>query len=158
MARLARTESIHGKKAPVSRANPVDVHVGRRLRMRRILLGLSQEKLGDSIGLTFQQIQKYEHGTNRISASRIYDLAQVLDVPVSFFFDNMDESIAGQSPRHFRHSDEIPKIAADPMDKRETLELVRAYSNIEDPRVRQKIVDLMKAVAKVDKIGMDAEV
>jgi len=78
--------------------NPVDVHVGARMRLRRTLLGISQEKLGEAIGLTFQQIQKYERGTNRISASRLFDLARVLDVPISFFFDDMPDAAAASSP------------------------------------------------------------
>src|ERR1700748_3815102 len=79
--------------------NPVDVHVGSRVRLRRTLLGMSQEKLGEAIGLTFQQVQKYERGANRIGASRLFDLSRVLDVPVSFFFDEMSENAAHQSPR-----------------------------------------------------------
>src|SRR5256885_4646469 len=72
--------------------NPVDVHVGARVRLRRTLLGMSQEKLGDAIGLTFQQVQKYERGANRIGASRLYDLSRVLDVPVSYFFEEFGET------------------------------------------------------------------
>jgi len=79
-------------------ANPVDVHVGARMRLRRVLLGMSQEKMGEAIGLTFQQIQKYERGANRIGASRLFDLAQVLDVPVSYFFDDMPDSVRTASP------------------------------------------------------------
>ena len=78
--------------------NPVDVHVGSRMRLRRTMLGLSQEKLGEAIGLTFQQVQKYERGANRIGASRLFDLARVLDVPVSFFFDDMPDAAAASSP------------------------------------------------------------
>ena len=78
--------------------NPVDVHVGTRMRLRRTLLGLSQEKLGAAIGLTFQQVQKYERGANRISASRLFDLARILDVPVSFFFDDMPDAVQSSSP------------------------------------------------------------
>jgi transcriptional regulator with XRE-family HTH domain len=78
--------------------NPIDVHVGSRVRLRRTLLGMSQEKLGEAIGLTFQQVQKYERGSNRIGASRLFDLARVLDVPVGFFFDDMSEDVAARSP------------------------------------------------------------
>ena len=78
--------------------NPIDIHVGSRVRMRRTLLGMTQTGLGDAIGLTFQQVQKYERGLNRIGSSRLYDLARVLDVPVSFFFDDMPETVANKSP------------------------------------------------------------
>jgi transcriptional regulator with XRE-family HTH domain len=85
---------------PSGKPNPVDVHVGARVRLRRTLLGLSQERLGEAIGLTFQQVQKYERGANRIGASRLYDLSRVLDVPVSFFFEDMDDQTAAMSPRN----------------------------------------------------------
>src|SRR4051795_11251213 len=77
------------------RASPIDVHVGARIRLRRTLLGMSQEKLGEALGLTFQQVQKYERGVNRVGASRLFDLSRVLDVPISFFFDDMPEPLAG---------------------------------------------------------------
>ncbi|QCO05908.1 helix-turn-helix domain-containing protein [Azospirillum argentinense] len=115
----------------------VDTHVGGRLRLRRTLLGLSQTELGRRVGLTFQQIQKYEHGTNGIAASRLWQLAGVLDVPVSFFFDDMPDT----APRASEPSDpETP-----PMGRRETLELVKCYYRIKDPRVRRGIFDLVKA-------------
>src|SRR5437868_8301678 len=78
--------------------NPTDVHVGARVRLRRTLLGMSQEKLGEALGLTFQQVQKYERGTNRIGASRLFDLSRVLEVPVSFFFEDMAREVAARSP------------------------------------------------------------
>src|ERR1041384_6651710 len=84
----------------VDKPNPTDVHVGSRLRLRRTLLGMSQEKLGEAIGLTFQQVQKYERGANRIGASRLWDLSRVLDCPMSFFFEDMDEATASASPRN----------------------------------------------------------
>ena len=117
--------------------NPIDVHVGGRVRLRRTLLGLSQEKLGEAIGLTFQQVQKYERGANRIGASRLFDLSRVLDVPVGYFFDDMSDDVAARSPRQIRGMVEEPEAyEPDPMAKRETLELVRAYYKIRDPRVR----------------------
>ena len=131
--------------ARLGKPNPVDVHVGSRVRLRRTLLGFSQEKLGDALGLTFQQVQKYERGANRIGASRLFDLSRVLEVPVSFFFDDMaaeaDSSASGLSD-----SQQAP-IDADPMAKRETLELVRAYYRIKDPTVRRRVFDLAKALA-----------
>ncbi|MBK3733205.1 transcriptional regulator with XRE-family HTH domain [Azospirillum brasilense] len=132
--------------------NPIDVHVGSRVRLRRTLLGMSQEKLGEAIGLTFQQVQKYERGANRIGASRLFDLSRVLDVPVSFFFDDMpaeaaaapvDDEEGGAAGFEERSGGYEP----DPMAKRETLELVRAYYRINDPSVRKRLFELTKAVA-----------
>jgi transcriptional regulator with XRE-family HTH domain len=124
--------------------NPVDVHVGSRVRMRRMLLGMSQDKLGEAIGLTFQQVQKYERGANRIGASRLFELSKVLDVPVSFFFEDM---AALERPRS-RAREAPPQEERDPMTKRETLELVRAYNRIGDPTVRRRVFEMVKAVAK----------
>jgi transcriptional regulator with XRE-family HTH domain len=133
--------------------NPIDVHVGRRLRLRRTLLGMSQERLGQLLGLTFQQIQKYERGVNRIGSSRLYELGQILDVPISFFFDDMAQD-GGAPDLH------APGLAEDPADfawdtqdlqleKRETLELVRAYNRIPDPAVRKRLFELAKALANL---------
>ena len=128
--------------------NPVDVHVGGRVRLRRTLLGMSQEKLGEAIGLTFQQVQKYERGANRIGASRLFDLSRVLDVPVAFFFDDMAEDVALRSPALLGGLAEEPDIyEPDPMAKRETLELVRAYYKITDPQVRKRLFEMTKALA-----------
>ena len=128
--------------------NPVDVHVGGRLRLRRTLLGMSQEKLGEAIGLTFQQVQKYERGANRVGASRLFDLSRVLDVPVGFFFDEMSDEVAARSPSQIRGmSEEIEDFGPDPMIKRETLELVRAYYKIVDPQVRKRLFEMTKSLA-----------
>jgi transcriptional regulator with XRE-family HTH domain len=127
--------------------NPVDVHVGRRLRLRRTLLGMSQEKLGEAIGLTFQQVQKYERGSNRIGASRLFDLSRVLDVPVGFFFDEMSEEVAARSPGQSRGQVEPVNVAPSPMAKRETLELVRAYYKIHNSAVRKRLFEMVKALA-----------
>lgn len=129
--------------------NPIDVHVGSRVRLRRTLLGMSQEKLGEAIGLTFQQVQKYERGANRIGASRLFDLSRVLDVPVSFFFDDMpaEAAAAPVDDEETGTSHEAPSgYEPDPMAKRETLELVRAYYRIDDPAVRKRTFDLLKAL------------
>ena len=129
------------------RPNPVDVHVGARVRLRRTLLGMSQEKLGDAIGLTFQQVQKYERGANRIGSSRLFDLSRVLDVPIAFFFDEMPGDVAASSPAQTRGMAEDPvSYELDPMAKRETLELVRAYYKITDPHVRKRLFELTKAL------------
>ncbi len=115
--------------------HPVDVHVGGRVRLRRTLLGMSQTELAGALGLTFQQVQKYESGFNRISASRLYHLSHTLDVPVEYFFEELDEEGSSSSPD-------------DAMLKRETLELVRAYYRIRDPKVRGALNALTKAMAK----------
>ncbi len=142
---------------PTGKPNPIDVHVGSRVRLRRTLRGMSQEKLGEAIGLTFQQVQKYERGANRIGASRLYDLSRVLDVPVSFFFDDMPEDIAEQSPRQQGEglAEEREDFEADPMNKRETLELVRAYYRISDPQVRKRVFELAKSLAKASGAGVE---
>jgi transcriptional regulator with XRE-family HTH domain len=134
--------------------NPIDVHVGRRLRLRRTLLGMSQERLAQLLGLTFQQIQKYERGVNRIGSSRLYELGQILDVPISFFFDDMADG--GPAPHVFVPglAEESPGFAFDgarelQLDKRETLELVRAYNRIIDPAVRKRLFELAKALANL---------
>ena len=126
--------------------DPVDVRVGSRVRLRRNMLGLSQERLGEAIGLTFQQVQKYERGANRIGASRLHELSRVLDVPVEFFFDDTDPVRAPAIPAGFA---EPPAEAfeSDPLRRRETLELVEAYYAIDDVAVRRRLFELAKALA-----------
>ncbi|MEI8395848.1 MAG: helix-turn-helix transcriptional regulator [Rhodospirillaceae bacterium] len=128
--------------------NPIDLHVGSRLRLRRTLLGLSQEKLGDAVGITFQQLQKYERGANRISASRLFNLSQVLGVPVAFFYDDMPESFvlseAGDHTTIDEEQSETDEFAS--MARRETLELVRAYYRISEGGVRRRAFELIKAL------------
>ena len=138
--------------------NPIDVHVGNRLRLRRTLLGMSQQKVGEALGLTFQQVQKYERGTNRIGASRLWDLAGVLDCPVSFFFEEMDERTAGASPRNWNgETADIVLRQDDPMNRRETLELVRAYYRIRGYHVRRRIYELAKSLALTDVQGAEPD-
>lgn len=142
------------KKAPPAKPNgqprPVDAHVGARLKIRRSLVGLSQEKLGDKVGLTFQQIQKYERGANRIGASRLYEFSRILDVPVAFFFDEMPEE-AMNSVGVGDVSAVAVELAVvadgDPLTRKETLELVRSYYQISDPNVRKRIYELVKSVS-----------
>lgn len=127
--------------------NPIDVHVGSRVRLRRTLLGMSQEKLGEAVRLTFQQIQKYERGVNRIGSSRLYQLSQILDVPVSFFFDDMP-ALDGRALPGLREGPPEP-FEKDPLVKRETLELVRAYYRITDAAARKRLFELTKAMANL---------
>ena len=138
-----------------SRPSPIDVHVGTRIRLRRTLLGMSQERLGEALGLTFQQVQKYERGVNRVGASRLFDLSRVLDVPISFFFDDMPDSLVsvygGQSSRRVAGFAEMQDgFGDDTLNRRETLELVRAYYRITDPAVRKRVFELIKSMGPVD--------
>ena len=114
--------------------HPIDVHVGSRVRRHRKLSGLSQTRLGEKLGITFQQIQKYERGFNRISASRLYQMSHILDVPVSFFFDDIDEKSNAWSP-------------GDIFPRRETIEFVRAYYRIRNPAVRERLFAMTKVMA-----------
>lgn len=136
-------------RLPAGTSNPVDIHVGARLRLRRILMGMSQEVLGNSVGLAFQQIQKYERGTNRIGASRVYEFSRILDVPVSFFFDDMPEDLKTHEGR-LQVGLACKDHVDDPLARRETLELVRAYYQITDPNVRKRLFEMVKVLAKSD--------
>ena len=127
-----------------SSPDPVDIHVGARVRLRRTLLGMSQEKLGKALGLTFQQVQKYERGANRIGSSRLYQLSKILDVPVSFFFDEMTPDSARKAEGMAEGSKQVFEV--DKLSRRETLELVRAYYKIIDPSVRKRIFEMVKAI------------
>ncbi|KQR32011.1 MULTISPECIES: helix-turn-helix domain-containing protein [Rhizobium/Agrobacterium group] len=129
------------KKKP----NPIDIHVGSRIRLRRTMLGMSQEKLGESLGITFQQIQKYEKGTNRVGASRLQNISAILNVPVSFFF----EDAPGAEPASASGSAEASSsnYVVDFLSSSEGLQLNRAFVKINDPKVRRRIVDLVKALA-----------
>lgn len=139
------------------RASPIDAHVGARIRLRRTLMGMSQERLGEALGLTFQQVQKYERGVNRVGASRLFDLSRVLDVPISFFFDDMPEPLANMHGNYpttraaggFAEGQE--GFGTDEMlNRRETLELVRAYYRINEPSVRKRVFDLIKSMGPTE--------
>ncbi len=129
--------------------DPIDVHVGSRLRMRRTFLGMSQGKLGDALNISFQQIQKYEQAGNRISASRLFKLSNYLDVPVVYFF----EDLPGQSETQAGNNNEenIEAFGQDQLAAKETLELVRSYYKITNLKVRKRIFDLLKTLAKDQK-------
>ena len=132
------------KKQPSS----VDAHVGSRVRLRRMLIGMSQEKLGEMLGLTFQQVQKYEKGANRIGASRLYDISSILGVPVSYFFDDL--SVENGARRTNGPSTGVD-IEAGPymmefLSSAEGFQLVRAFTKITDPRVRKRMLDLVKSL------------
>jgi transcriptional regulator with XRE-family HTH domain len=136
--------------------NPIDTHVGNRIKWRRKVLGLSQQQMADKMGLTFQQIQKYEKGLNRVGASRLWDISRVLGVSMDFFFADMPSEIESQSPMmlgkklpNSLHEDG-PEIDYDPMKRKETLELVTAYYNINNRKIAKYLFDLIVAVSKSD--------
>lgn len=135
----------------ITNNNAVDLHVGKRVRLRRTLLGMSQEQLGTELNITFQQVQKYERGANRVSASRLWDIGQILDVPINYFFDDMTENTMRSSPRRVSRGSEVVDMSdeqiKDPMARRETLELVRTYYTIEKPLVRKRILEMVKSIA-----------
>lgn len=136
----------HGRsKSVISKPDPIDIHVGSRVRLRRTLLGMSQEKLGNALGLTFQQIQKYERGANRIGSSRLYKLSKILDVPVAFFFEELPEDTRKKA-RGLREAAASEAFETDKLSKRETLELVRAYYKIGDAKVKKRLFELVKAI------------
>lgn len=140
---------IKEKKVP----DPIDRHVGSRVRMRRVMLGMSQEKLGEALGLTFQQVQKYEKGTNRIGASRLQQISRTLDVPPAFFFEGAPavEPRPSEETRAFGVAEEpAPSYLADFLSTAEGLHLNMAFARIQDPKVRKKIIDLVSALAGDD--------
>jgi len=153
---MAEEPSERGERE--SRPSPIDIHVGSRIRLRRTLLGMSQERLGDALGLTFQQVQKYERGVNRVGASRLFDISRVLDVPISFFFDDMPEGmqdvpLSGPRGRNYGFADQQEPFNSgvdDQLTKRETLELVRAYYRIPDAAMRKRMFDLMKSLGQTE--------
>nr|WP_041317894.1 helix-turn-helix transcriptional regulator [Hyphomicrobium nitrativorans] len=133
--------------------NPIDAHVGTRVRLRRMLLGMSQEKLGEHLGLTFQQVQKYEKGVNRIGASRLFDLARVLGVPVQFFYDQApaDAVDAGPAPGFAEQPTE--SYVLEFLSTREGLELNKAFVKIADSKVRRSVVDLVRSLGGEEDYG-----
>ena len=124
--------------------HPIDVHVGSRVRLRRTMIGMSQEKLGEALGITFQQIQKYEKGANRIGASRLQQISSVLNTPISFFFE--DAPGGGAGAEGFAETSSTSYVV-DFLSSSEGLQLNRAFVKIEDPKVRRKIVELVKTLA-----------
>ena len=126
--------------------NPIDAHVGARVRLRRLLVGMSQEKLGERVGLTFQQIQKYEKGVNRIGASRLYQFSDILEVPIQFFFEDAP-TIDGAPAPGFTESGGTD-FYYDFLNSREGLELNRAFMKIADPKIRRTIIDLVRSLSR----------
>jgi transcriptional regulator with XRE-family HTH domain len=137
------------KALPKKHANPVDAQVGSRVRLRRMLIGMSQERLGELLGLTFQQVQKYEKGVNRIGAGRLFDVARILGVPIDYFY----ESVAGQlSGRGFSENESSPPVM-EFVSSGEGLQLSLAFMRIKDPKVRKRVLDLVKSLAEEKEDG-----
>ncbi|HWE76981.1 MAG TPA: helix-turn-helix transcriptional regulator [Pseudolabrys sp.] len=131
------------KKAP----NPIDKHVGSRVRMRRMMLSMSQEKLGDALGLTFQQVQKYEKGTNRIGASRLQQISHILQVPVSFFFEGAPSAPGLTAPAGGMSEAPSPAYVADFLATSDGLSLTKSFMRIKNSKLRRRIVDLVEQIA-----------
>lgn len=133
-------------------AHPVDVHVGGRVRLRRVFLGYSQEKLANALGLTFQQIQKYERGANRISASKLYELSRILSVPVTYFFEGVeaDAEAGGAAGSEASGAPAAAIHSSDPdfTNQRETLQLISSYYRIPDSKVRAEVLSLLKTLGR----------
>jgi transcriptional regulator with XRE-family HTH domain len=138
---IGRADPVAPKKNP----NPIDKHVGSRVRMRRLMVNMSQERLGEALGITFQQVQKYEKGANRIGASRLQQISRILGVPVEFFFEGAPTTefapVAGfgEMPQ--------PSLVSDFLATSEGVQLTRAFVRIRDPQVRRRLVDLVEALA-----------
>ncbi len=123
------------KKSP----NSTDIHVGSRIRLRRVMLGLSQEKLGDGLGITFQQVQKYEKGTNRVGASRLQHISELLDVHISYFFEGGPDATEDKALA-------VPSVLSQFMNSKEGVSLAKAFSAIEDSRVRRRVLELVQSL------------
>ena len=146
MVQMRSSDAVNPRKS-----NPVDVHVGGRVRLRRMLMGMSQEKLGESLGLTFQQVQKYEKGANRIGASRLFELARILGVTVQYFFEELtgaDEDATADS-KGFNETTSDDYLV-EFLNSREGIELNRAFLRIDDPRARRAILELVRSLADVN--------
>jgi len=127
--------------------DPIDVHVGSRIRLRRMILGMSQETLGKALGLTFQQVQKYEKGVNRVGASRLFQLSELLSVPIQFFYDDYgDRALGSFGMAEDDAGDEFMKFVNSP----EGVQLCRYFSSIEDPQVKKRVLDLVKTIAETE--------
>ena len=148
MAKAKRVRRSAKKQVSRSGPHPIDIHVGSRVRLRRNLLGMNQTELGKALGVAYQQIQKYEWGVNRIGASRLFNLSHVLDVPISFFFEDLPSAAAGGGRRRARGLSEAPAAVLDPdlLSRRETVELIRAYYRVKDAKQRRRVLNLIKAL------------
>src|ERR1051326_8994674 len=135
-------------RVPKKQANPIDIQVGNRVRIRRMLIGMSQERLGDLLGLTFQQVQKYEKGVNRIGAGRLFEMARILGVPIDFFYEGVE---SGEGRPGFAEPEGAPPVM-EFVSSGEGLQLSLAFMKIKDPKVRKRVLDLVKSLAE-EEIG-----
>jgi transcriptional regulator with XRE-family HTH domain len=142
---LSVNEKSASSPLPKKQANPIDAQVGNRLRLRRMMIGMSQERLGELLGLTFQQVQKYEKGVNRIGAGRLFEIARILGVPINYFYESVTDQLAGGT-RGFAENDSPPVLEF--ISSGEGLQLSLAYLRIKDPKVRKRVLDLVKSLAE----------
>lgn len=134
--------------APGKQPNPIDVHVGSRLKLRRTMMGMTQEKLGDALGVSFQQVQKYEKGANRIGASRLQEIARILDVPVSFFFEDAKQAVEPPAARvEFGFAEDVGTFDGPRGSSSEAHALAKAFTRIADARIRRRVIDLVETLA-----------
>ncbi len=136
---------------PKKKANPVDAHVGYRVRLRRMLIGMSQERLGELLGLTFQQVQKYERGINRIGAGRLFEVAEILGVPISFFYEGVD---GVQAPAENGNGSGHSSAVMDFLSSSEGIQLSSAFMGIKDVKVRRRILDLVRTISGESPAGI----
>jgi len=133
---------------PKKQANPVDARVGHRVRLRRMLMGMSQERLGELLGLTFQQVQKYEKGVNRIGAGRLFEIATIMGVPIGFFYEDAENALASRPG--FAEDDESGSVM-EFIASGEGLQLTLAFMRIKDPKVRRRLLDLVRSLTEEEK-------
>lgn len=148
-------------RTPSGQPNPIDIHVGNRIRLRRTLLGISQEKLASLLGLTFQQIQKYEKGVNRVGASRLWDISKILETSISFFYEDINNTIEQEHSSIegkplFLKEDGV-EFTSDPMQREETIELVKAYYKIPNRNAAKQLFDLIVTLSKTSYTNNDKE-
>lgn len=134
------------------RPHPIDVHVGGRVRLRRTMLGMSQDKLADSLGLTFQQIQKYEKGVNRIGASRVFEISRILGVPIQFFYDDFDVD-TGRSYGFAEAGPDDGAAMMELLNSPEGVQLCKHFASITDPKIRKRVLELVKSLSDGDGTG-----
>ena len=134
--------------------HPIDLHVGARVRMRRLMLGMSQDTLGEALGLTFQQVQKYEKGSNRIGASRVFELSEILNVPIQYFYDGHEDAGSGGA-EGFAEDDSAGSFMS-LLSTPEGVQLCRYFSEINDPKIRKRVLDLVRTIAETD-VGTDKD-
>lgn len=145
-----KVKKAKAKTSTEKRTGTIDVHIGRKIRQRRVLLGITQEKLADALGVTFQQVQKYEHGANRVSASRLWQLSIVLETSINYFFEGMTKQTAKNHPVNERQetlAEDKAFSGFDPMDRKETMDLVRNYYAISNPTVAKTVRKLLKTLS-----------